>query len=83
MPNRHADRERWEVYLLQIFLATRAIIFGVGVVLLIYAGAAMFAYPVISGVVFVFSLLLLAMVFSDQVSLYVARFGAWLATVGR
>lgn len=83
MPNRHTDRERWEVYLLQIFLATRAIIFGVGVVLLIYAGAAMFAYPVISGVVFVFSLLLLAMVFSDQVSLYVARFGAWLATVGR
>jgi hypothetical protein len=83
MPDRHTDRERWEIYLLQILLATRPILFAVALILLLYAGAAMFAYPIISGVVFGLSLLLFAIVFSDQVSVYVARFGAWLATVGK
>ena len=82
MPNRHSDRERWEVYLLQIFLATRPITFAGGLVLFLYAGTAIFVYPVISGVVFVLALILLSMVFSYKVCLYVARFWAWVATLG-
>jgi len=83
MPDRHSDQERWEIYLLQIILATRRFFFMAGLILLIYSSAAFFAYPIVSLVGFVLTLFILSLVFSYTAALYTARFGAWLATFGR
>jgi hypothetical protein len=80
MPDRHTDRERWEIYLLQIILATRPLLFASGVIFLVYAVAAMFAYIIMGGVVFGLAVLLFALVYSDKAALYAARFVAWLIT---
>lgn len=83
MPDRHSDRERWEVFLLQILLATRKFIFIGGFILLIYSGAALLAYPAIGITTLVLTLFLFSLVYSYNAALYTARFGAWLATIGR
>jgi hypothetical protein len=83
MPNRHTDKERWEVYLTMILLRMRPFIFIGALILLVYGIAALSAYPVISGIALVFALLLLLMVVYDRATLFVARFGAWLVTLGQ
>jgi hypothetical protein len=82
MPDRHSDRERWETYLLIILLATRPYQFLGGVVLLIYALAALFFYPVVSLVSLLLAGCLLLIVYSDRAAQYAAQAGAWLATLG-
>lgn len=83
MPNRHTDKERWEVYLTMILLRMRPFIFIGALILLVYGIAALSAYPVIGGIALVFALFLLLMVVYDGATLYVARFGAWLVTLGQ
>lgn len=83
MPNRHSDKERWEVYLTMILLRARPFIFVGALILLLYGIAALSAYPVVGVIGLILALLLLLMVVYDWATLYVARFGAWLITLGR
>jgi hypothetical protein len=82
MPDRHSDQERWEVYILQIILATRPFIFSGGIILFLLAGMTMFRYPISSGVSFCLSLTMIGLVFSDRFCQLVAKFGAWFAAFG-
>lgn len=83
MPDRHPDRERWEVYLMTVFLGTRPFLFIGGLLLLLYAFAAMAAYPFVGGIALGLAILLFLMVFYDWVMLLIARIGAFIATVGK
>ena len=83
MPDRHSDRERWEVMIMTMLLAFRPFIFIGGCLFLLYAGLTWIAYPVMAFISVGLALLLFSMVFSDQACLYMARFGAWLKTLGR
>ena len=80
MPDRHTDRERWEMFLMQIFLATRPFLFIGGLILLVYAASAFFAYPVVGLIALGLSMFLFLMVVSDQVTLLLARLGSWMIT---
>jgi hypothetical protein len=83
MPNRHTDRERLEVMFMTILMAFRPILFIGGCILLVYAMAASIVYPVITGIAMGLALALFLMVISDRFTLYTARLGAWLVTIGR
>jgi hypothetical protein len=83
MPNRHTDKERWEIYLTMILLRMRPFIFIGALILLFYGVAALSAYLVVSVIAFGLALLLLLMVVYDWAIIYVARFGAWLVTLGK
>ena len=83
MPNRHTDKERWEVYLTMILLRMRPFIFIGAVILLFYGIAALSAYPVVGVISLILALLLLLMVVFDSATIFVARLGAWLVTFGR
>lgn len=83
MPNRHTDKERWEVYLTMILLRMRPFIFIGAMILLLYGIAALSAYLVVSAIALGLALLLLLMVIFDWAIIYVARLGAWLVTLGK
>ena len=83
MPDRHTDRERWEVMIMTILLAFRPFIFMGGCLFLLYAGLTWIAYPVMALISLGLALFLFSMVLSDQVCLHIARFGAWLKMLGR
>lgn len=80
MPERHTDRERWEMFLMQVFLATRPFLFIGGLILAIYAISAFFAYPVVGVISLGLAVFLFLMVISDQVALLLARLGSWMIT---
>ncbi|MCB9135899.1 MAG: hypothetical protein H6636_10770 [Anaerolineales bacterium] len=82
MPNRHPDQDRWEVLFTTIFLKYRSILFIGGVILVGFAVSAWMAYPVVSIAALGLALLLFMMVSSDKVTLYFARFCAWVITGG-
>ena len=82
MPDRHTDRERWEVMILTVLLAYRPFIFIGGCLFLLYAGFAWAAYSVMTLASIGLSVFLFLLVFSDQACHYLARFGAWLKTLG-
>lgn len=50
--------------------------------MLLYGILAFVAYPFVGGVVLGLALFLFLMVLYDWATLYVARFGAWLVTIG-
>jgi hypothetical protein len=83
MPRKNLDQERWEAYFMMILLAMRPFLFVGAVILFLYTLAAFFAYPLISVISLGFALFLLFVVFFDQGALWIARIGAWIATVGR
>ena len=83
MLERNTDKERWEAYLMMILMATRPFLLMGGVIMLFYGIAFLSAYPIVGGIALGFALFLLLMVLYDWVTLYVARFGAWLITFGR
>lgn len=81
MSNRRLDRERWEVLIMTILLTYRPFIFMGACILLVSAGAAWFSFTVMAIVSAGLAVFLFGMVFSDRVSLYVARLAAWLLTL--
>ena len=83
MPNRHTDKERWEVYLTMILLRMRPFIFIGALILLLYGVAALSAYPVVGVIGLALALLLFLIVLFDWAALYLARLGAWVVTFGR
>jgi hypothetical protein len=60
----------------------RPFIFIGTLILLFYGIAALSAYPVVGGIALGLALLLLLMVVYDGATILVARFGAWLVTLG-
>ena len=83
MPNRHSDKERWEVYLTMILLRMRPFIFIGALIMLFYGFAALSAYPVVAGIALGLALFLFLIVLYDRVAFYVAWLGAWLVTLGK
>lgn len=81
MPDRHTDRERWEVLIMTILLKFRPFIFVGGCIFLIYAGLTWIAYPVMALISVGLAVFLFLLVLFDQVSLLVARFTAWLIII--
>ena len=80
---RRLARERLEIYLVHLLLAYRRLIFFVGLFLLMYAIAALFSYPLAGFASLVIAMYLLLLSNSYRVTLYTARLGAWIGTLGR
>ena len=83
MPDRHSDRERWEILITTILMAFRPFLFMGGIMILVYAITALTAYPIVGVIAVALAFLLFLLVFSDHAILYLARVGAWMRTFGR
>jgi hypothetical protein len=80
---RKLDRERMEVYLMYIFMAYRRWIFICGLLLLILAMAVMLRSVTTGSLLMLLAFPPLLMGVSYSAILFMARLGAWMATVGR
>jgi hypothetical protein len=80
---RRLARERLEIYLLHLLLAYRPLIFIVGLILLLYAFAALFTNSLVAFASLLPALYLLLLSNSYPTVLYTARLGAWIATLWR
>lgn len=80
---RRLARERLEIYLVHLLLTFRPLIFIAGVLLLVYAILALIASSLAGFASLVQAIFLLLLSSSYNVTLYTARVGAWIATLGR
>jgi hypothetical protein len=80
---RRLARERLEIYLLYLILAYRRLILIIGLMLLVYVIAAMFAYPLVGFAALLPTIFLLLVSNSYHAALYTARLGAWIGTLWR
>jgi hypothetical protein len=80
---RRLARERLEYYLVYLFLAYRRLILIVGLLLLVYAIATMFANRTTGYVTLIPAIFLLLLSSSYNALVYTARLGAWIATLWR
>lgn len=80
---RRLARERLEIYLVHLILAYRRLILIGGLLLLVFAIATMFTYPLAGNAILLPAIFLLLMSNSFNVALYTARLGAWIVTLGR
>jgi len=76
-------RERFEYYLTYLILAYRRLILIAGLLLLIYAIATMFINLSGSIVILIPAIYLLLLSNSYNITVYTARFGAWIGTLWR
>ena len=77
---RKLDRDGLEVYLLNLLLAYRPLLFICGVFLLFYAIGAIATSPWAGLIAFLSAAFLLILSYSYNLSLQIARLGAWLGT---
>jgi hypothetical protein len=80
---RRLRRESLEIYLVHLLLAYRPLILIVGLLLLAYAIASMFTYPLAGYIILVPAIYLLLLSNIFNVAVYTARLAAWIATIGR
>lgn len=80
---RRLARERLEIYLVHLLLAFRPLIFVAGVLLLVYGVLALIASSMAGFASLVPALFLLMLSSSYHATLYTARVGSWIATLGR
>ena len=80
---RRLAREQLEIYLVHLLLAFRPLIFGGGVLLLVYAIVAMIARSPAGFGSLVPAIFLLLLGSSYPVVVYTARLGAWIGTLWR
>ncbi len=78
---RRLARERLEYYLVYLILAYGRLILIAGLLLLVYAVAAMIIYPLVGSATLVPAIFLLLLSNSFNVTLYTARLGAWIGTL--
>ena len=76
-------REGLEFYLLNILLIYRPLLRISGVLFLVYAIATISSYPLGSLTAMAVAVFLFLLTFSFSLTLRVAKFGAWLGTIGR
>ena len=80
---RRLARERLEIYLVHLLLAYRRLIFIFGLLLLVYAVIFLFINSLVGFASLVPAIFLLLLSNSYPVTLYTARLGAWIGTLGR
>ena len=80
---RRLARERLEIYLVHLLLAYRRLIFIFGLLLLVYGVIFLFINSLVGFASFVPAIFLLLLSNSYPVTLYTARLGAWIGTLGR
>jgi hypothetical protein len=80
---RRLARERLEIYLVHLLLAYRRLIFFLGLLLLVYAIIFLFINSLVGFASLVPAVYLLLLSNSYPVTLYTARLGAWIGTLGR
>jgi len=80
---RRLARERLEIYLVHLILMYRRLILIVGLLLLVYAIAAMFVNQLTGYMTLIPAILLLLLGNSYNAVVYTARFGAWIGTLWR
>jgi hypothetical protein len=78
---RKLDREGLEVYLLNLLLAYRPLLFVCGVFLLFYAIGVITQAFIVGVATFLPPVFLLLLCFSYPLTLNMAKFGAWLLTL--
>ncbi len=76
-------RERLEIYLVHLLMAYRPLVFIVGLLLLLYSIASLFASPLVGFASLIPASYLLLLSTLYPVILYTARLGAWVGTLGR
>jgi hypothetical protein len=82
MSNKHKlDRDGLEVYLLNLLMAYRPLLFVCGVFLIFYAIGMISKSFVVGIITFLPPIFLLLLCFSYQAILSTAEFGAWLLTL--
>ena len=82
-PRRNLDREGLEVYLLHLLLAYRHLLQISGLLLLVYAVLAASASLVVGGIALSVALFLLLCANWYPAVQGLAKFGAWLGTIGK
>jgi hypothetical protein len=80
---RRLTRERLEIYLVHLLLAYRRFIFIAGLLLLVYSLTALAFNSLVGFASLVPALYLLLLSNSYPVTLYTARLGSWIGTLGR
>lgn len=80
---RNLDRERLEVYLAHLLLAYRPIFQTSGWVILVYSVVAFLLSPVGGSVAFGVAIFLVLLSSSYEMTVYLAKVGAWIGTLGR
>jgi len=80
---RRLARERLEIYLVHLLLMYRRMIWIAGLLLLMYAIVTLFMDSMMGYAALVPAIFLLLLSSSYNVTLYTARLGAWVATLGR
>jgi hypothetical protein len=80
---RRLDRERLEYYLTYLILAYRRLIFIAGLLLLVYAVITMFTNLRGSILVLIPAMYLLLLSNSYNITVYTARLGSWIGTLGK
>jgi len=82
MPKKHKlDRDGLEVYLLNLLLAYRPLLFVSGIFLFFYAIGMVSKSFIVGLVTFLPPIFLLLLCVSYQITLSTAKFGAWLLTL--
>jgi len=82
MPKKHKlDRDGLEVYLLNLLLAYRPLLFISGIFLFFYAIGMISKSFIVGLVTFLPPIFLLLLCYSYQITLSTAKFGAWLLTL--
>jgi hypothetical protein len=80
---RRLARERLEIYLVHVILAYRQLLLITGLLLLVNAIAFILIAPLVGFAILVPAVFLLMLSNSYNVTLYTARLGAWIGTLGR
>ena len=82
MPKKHKlDRDGLEVYLLNLLLAYRPLLFVSGIFLFFYAIGMVSKSFIVGSVTFLPPIFLLLLCFSYHITLSTAKLGAWLLTL--
>jgi hypothetical protein len=76
-------REKLEIYLIHLLMAYRPLIFIIGLLLLAYGGVSLFINPLVGFASLLPAFYLILLSNSYPVTLYTARLGAWIGTLGK
>jgi hypothetical protein len=80
---RNLDREGLEVYLLNLLLAYRPLFQISGLLLFVTSVVALSFSPFVSVITLGVAICLVILSYSYQAILYLAKFGAWVGTIGK
>ena len=80
---RNLDREGLEVYLLNLLLAYRPMLQISGLLFLVFSVVALSLSPIVGSIALGMGIFLVTLTNSYQVTLYLAKLGAWLGTLGK